>query len=57
MGYPAGMTASGGDELVSREVVMPDGSAGGIACTPERSAELADEDIVAMLLQQWPDGD
>lgn len=57
MGYPAGMTASDGNQLVSREVVMPDGSAGGIACTPERSAELADEDIVAMLLQQWPDAD
>ncbi|MFC8985986.1 hypothetical protein [Streptomyces sp. NPDC057115] len=54
MDYPAGITDLDGNEFVSRQVVLPDGSTGGIACTPEKSAELADEDVVAILLQQWP---
>jgi len=54
MDHPTDVTDLDGNELVSREVVLPDGSTAGIACTPAKSAELTDEDIVAMVLQQLP---
>lgn len=50
-----GQTTVDGQTLVHRTVVLPGGHEGGLACTPERSAELSDEDIVRMIQERFPD--
>lgn len=57
MEHPTGVTDLEGSELVTRTVVLPDGSTGGIACTPSKSAELSDKEVVAMVLRQLPNDD
>ncbi|MFE0794809.1 hypothetical protein [Streptomyces mutabilis] len=57
MDHPAGITDLDGRELVTREVVLPDGSSGGIACTPAQSAKLSDDEVVEMVLRQWPNSE
>lgn len=54
MEHPTHVTDSDSNELVTRTVALPDGSTGGIACTPARSAELSDDEVAAMVLRQWP---
>ncbi|MFH9574160.1 hypothetical protein ACH4MG_26930 [Streptomyces sp. NPDC017454] len=57
MDHPTRITDLGGNGLVTREVLLPDGSTAGIACTPARSADLSDAEVVAMVLQQWPNSE